>query len=70
MSALPAVPVPLLFVHGTDDEVIPFRHGEQLAAAASPGPAFIRVDGARHMESLTRADVQRRVLEAMVAAVR
>lgn len=70
VSALPAVPVPLLLVHGTDDEVIPFRHGEQLAAAAPPGTAFIRVDGARHMESLTRADVQRRVLEAMVAAVR
>jgi hypothetical protein len=68
--ALASVRVPLLIVHGTADEVIPFRHGEQLAAAAPPGTQFIRVDGARHMESLTRADVQRRVLEAMVAAVR
>jgi len=70
VTALARLRVPLLLVHGTDDEVIPFRHGEQLAAAAPPGTAFIRVDGARHMESLTRADVQRRVLEAMVAAVR
>lgn len=70
VTALPALRVPLLIVHGTDDEVIPFRHGEQLAAAAPPGTTFLRVDGARHMESLTRADVQRRVLEAMVAAVR
>jgi len=46
-------------VHGTDDEVIPFRHGEQLAAAAPAGTPFVRVDGARHMESLSRADVQR-----------
>jgi fermentation-respiration switch protein FrsA (DUF1100 family) len=70
VAALGALRVPLLLVHGTADEVIPFRHGERLAAAAPPGTVFIRVDGARHMESLTRADVQRRVLEAMVAAVR
>jgi fermentation-respiration switch protein FrsA (DUF1100 family) len=70
VAALAAVRVPLLLVHGTADEVIPFRHGEQLAAAAPAGTEFIRVDGARHMESLTRADVQRRVLAAMVAAVR
>jgi len=62
--------VPLLLVHGTADEVIPFAHGEQLAAAAPLGTTFLRVEGARHMESLTRPDVQQRVLEAMIAAVR
>ena len=70
VSALPLLSVPVLLVHGTSDEVIPFKHGEQLAAAAPPGTQFIRVDGAGHMESLTRADVERRVLDAMVAAVR
>jgi fermentation-respiration switch protein FrsA (DUF1100 family) len=70
VTALPSLRVPVLLVHGTADEVIPFKHGEQLAAAAPLGTVFIRVDGARHMESLTRADVQRRVLDAMVAAVR
>jgi fermentation-respiration switch protein FrsA (DUF1100 family) len=70
VSALASLRVPLLIVHGTADEVIPFSHGEQLAAAAPAGTVFLRVDGARHMESLTRADVQRQVLEAMVAAVR
>jgi uncharacterized protein len=70
LVALASLRVPLLLVHGTADEVIPFKHGEQLSAAAPAGSEFIRVDGARHMESLTRADVQRRVLEAMVAAVR
>jgi hypothetical protein len=69
VAALAAVRVPLLIVHGTADEVIPFSHGERLAAVA-PQAQFIRVDGARHMESLTRADVQRRVLEAMEQAVR
>jgi hypothetical protein len=70
LAALASIRVPLLIVHGTADEVIPFSHGEQLAAAAPPGTQFVRVDGARHMESLTRPDVQRRVVEAMVAAVR
>ncbi len=70
VAALKGLRVPLLIVHGTADEVIPFRHGEQLAAAAPAGTQFVRVDGARHMESLSRTDVQRRVLEAMVAAVR
>jgi fermentation-respiration switch protein FrsA (DUF1100 family) len=69
VTALPLLRVPLLLVHGTADEVIPFKHSEKLAAAAPAGTRFIRVDGARHMESLTRADVQRRVLDAMVAAV-
>jgi hypothetical protein len=70
VAALKGLRVPLLIVHGTADEVIPFRHGEQLAAAAPTGTQLVRVDGARHMESLSRTDVQRRVLEAMVAAVR
>jgi len=70
LAALPALRGPLVIVHGTADEVIPFSHGEQLAAAAPAGTEFIRVDGARHMQSLLRADVQRHVLEAMVAAVR
>jgi hypothetical protein len=69
-AALKGMRVPLLIVHGTADEVIPFRHGEQLAAAAPAGTQFVRVDGARHMESLSRTDVQRRVLETMVAALR
>lgn len=69
VTALAAVRVPLLIVHGTADEVIPFSHGEQLAAAAA-NAEFIRVEGARHLEPLTRADVQRRVLAAMTAAVR
>ena len=70
VAALPAIRVPLLIVHGTADEVIPFAHGEQLATAAPVGTTFLRIEGARHMESLLRSDVQKRVLEAMVAAVR
>jgi fermentation-respiration switch protein FrsA (DUF1100 family) len=69
IAQLPKIPVPLLIVHGTADEVIPFAHGERLAAAAARAE-FLRVDHARHMESLTGADVQRRIVAAMAAAVR
>lgn len=45
---LPQVPCPVLVMHGRNDEVIPFVHGEALHAAA-PGPktAFF-VPGAGH----------------------
>ncbi len=39
---------PLLVIHGTDDEVIPFAHGQQLFAAAKEPKQFLWVDGAGH----------------------
>jgi len=70
VAALASIRVPLLLLHGTSDEVIPFRHGEQLAAAARAGTVFVRVEGGRHMDAMTRGEARQRVLEAMVAAVR
>jgi fermentation-respiration switch protein FrsA (DUF1100 family) len=70
VTALAAVRVPLLILHGTADEVIPFAHGERLAASAPAGSVLLPVEGGVHLESLQRADVRARVLEAMVAAVR
>ncbi len=40
--------LPKLFVHGTDDERIPFSMGEELYAAAPPPKAFFAVHGAHH----------------------
>lgn len=65
-----ALAVPVLLMHGTADEVIPFKHGEQLAAAARPGTEFVRVERARHMEPLTRAEIRQRVLSVMQQALR
>ncbi|QDT01196.1 alpha/beta hydrolase [Adhaeretor mobilis] len=40
---------PLLQTHGTEDEVIPFDHAEELfAASASEQKRFMRVEGANH----------------------
>jgi pimeloyl-ACP methyl ester carboxylesterase len=51
--------VPILLFHGTQDTLVPFRHGERLAAAARPGRLeFVPVEGAGHndvSETLGRA---------------
>ena len=40
--------VPLLIVHGTRDEIIPFAEGQRLHAAAPPDAEFLPVEGAGH----------------------
>lgn len=39
---------PLLIVHGTDDDVIPFSMGRQLFEAAPEPKYFAPIDGAGH----------------------
>jgi pimeloyl-ACP methyl ester carboxylesterase/UDP:flavonoid glycosyltransferase YjiC (YdhE family) len=38
---------PTLVMHGTEDPVVPFRHGERFAAAV-PGARFVRFEGGGH----------------------
>jgi len=43
--------VPLLMVHGSDDKLVPIRHGRRVYEAA-PGPKeFYTVEGARHNDT-------------------
>lgn len=46
------LPVPLLMVHGTDDQVVPIEQGRQLFAAAVPRKLFYEVKGGHHGDSL------------------
>jgi fermentation-respiration switch protein FrsA (DUF1100 family) len=39
---------PVFVAHGTADEVVPFRQGEELFAAAHEPKRFLRMDGATH----------------------
>ena len=68
-SALPSVRVPLVFVHGTHDQVIGIAHSERLYAAAAAPKRLLRAEGALHMEALMRADLQAQVLALMQQAV-
>ncbi|MGE5337343.1 MAG: alpha/beta hydrolase [Gemmatimonadota bacterium] len=69
VAMLGHIDLPLLFVHGTADAVIPYQHSEQLFAAAREPKRLIRVDGGEHMEALMRSRVQADVLGAMLEAV-
>lgn len=45
LSRLPSIHVPVLIVHSRDDEIIPFRHGEALFAAANEPKSFLELRG-------------------------
>lgn len=48
LAKIRRVECPVLVIHGTEDELIPLRHGERLLAEA-PGPTqFLWVEGAGH----------------------
>ena len=70
VTALARIDVPLIFVHGRADSVIPFKHSEQLLAAAKQPKRLIAVEGAQHMQAVMRPEVQAQILAAMRDAVR
>ena len=47
-SKISHVAAPVLIIHGTNDRVVPFAHGEQLAALAPNLYELVAVDGAGH----------------------
>jgi fermentation-respiration switch protein FrsA (DUF1100 family) len=47
-SRLRRVRVPVLVIHGTRDEVIPFSHGERLLDGVRSPRSHLWVEGARH----------------------
>lgn len=54
---------PLLLVHGTDDEVVPFAVSERIYAAARGKTSFLRVPGAGHSFLDRRAWLARRAAD-------
>ncbi len=49
-------PTPLLVIHGTADQVIPYRQGEKLFSEAKDPKTFISVPGGQHTDALLRDD--------------
>jgi uncharacterized protein len=47
-TALARVQSPILVIHGTRDEIVPFSMGTELRDAAPGDPHFLEVPGARH----------------------
>lgn len=65
IAKVPTLPMPVLIMHGTADQVVPFSLGERLAKAA-PRATFRIVAGADHMISL-QSEVQAAQLEWLAA---
>ncbi|MBE0536240.1 MAG: alpha/beta hydrolase [Phycisphaerae bacterium] len=62
---------PVLVVHGLDDEVVPFWHGEALYEAANEPKRFLWVDGAGHNDLLWVAGIRyKRAMEDFVQLIR
>lgn len=51
IDKVPHIALPKLFVHGTDDEVVPYRLGRKLYDAAAPPKAFYDLPGAGHNDT-------------------
>lgn len=53
--ARPAVPIPILFLHGDRDDIVPLRFGRALFAQAREPKAFWEISGAGHNDILETA---------------
>jgi fermentation-respiration switch protein FrsA (DUF1100 family) len=51
LSKIGAIHVPLLILHGDQDEVVPYAHGRRLFAAANEPKRFYAIIGARHNDT-------------------
>jgi pimeloyl-ACP methyl ester carboxylesterase len=52
------VGAPVLVIHGTEDEAVPFAHAEALASRL-PNAELLAIDGGRHVSLFTHLDVIR-----------
>ncbi len=56
-------PIPVLMIHGLDDEIVPSHHSQLLFEAAEPPKELWLEPGAKHIQSLTHNVLRRRFLE-------
>ena len=59
--------VPLLIVHSTDDEVVPFEHAEMLAVSY-PEAEFWKIAGYEHVQAYTHPEYRQRFLDILESA--
>ena len=65
-------PIPLLLIHGTEDEIIPFRHAELLLERAGEPKTLWRIEGGNHTPAFAApgSPYRRQLVEFFVAALR
>ncbi|MBE0503657.1 MAG: alpha/beta hydrolase [Desulfuromonadales bacterium] len=64
-------PIPLLLIHGTQDEIIPFRHAELLLERAGEPKTLWRIEGGHHTPAFAAPDspYRRQLVEFFAAAL-
>jgi fermentation-respiration switch protein FrsA (DUF1100 family) len=63
-------PIPILIIHGTKDEVVPYRHGQMLFDSAKEPKEFITVGNGMHTDALGYNTVyQKRLLDFYLKAL-
>jgi alpha-beta hydrolase superfamily lysophospholipase len=60
--------VPLLIIHATGDEVVPFEHAE-LLAASYPEAEFWKIEGYDHVQAYTHPEYRHKLLDFWERAV-
>ena len=55
--------IPVLGIHGEQDQIIPISHGERLFKAANEPKEFWVVKKGHHIESMLRPDIRKRLLQ-------
>ena len=61
-------PVPILILHGREDPIVPFHHGERLYAAAREPKTFMQTEPAGHVRSFADGNIRRTVAVYLEAA--
>lgn len=67
LAALAGLEAPVLVIHGTRDEIIPFSHGEALYAAARGRKEKLWVEGGMHNDLFERAGID--IVHAVTAFI-
>ena len=63
---VPELRLPLLFIHGSADDIVPFSMGEELFAAAPQPKRFITLEGGKHDHDAAGGPVIRDAVERFV----
>ena len=67
LARMPEINCPVLIVHGQEDEIVPYGHGQQLFEAANQPKEFLEIKGSHNEGSLFRLSSTRPSLAAFTA---
>jgi len=67
LDRMPSVRCPVLVVHSTEDEIVPFSHGQKLFEAALEPKEFLRISGGHNDGNFSFRDVYENGIKAFLS---